>query len=384
MAHVEDSRDAGYAANRVPGRFYVSKRFPPEPGVGHRRFAYEVFDSEGDAAFYSENCWECVLRETPSRQQLKAIFFESPRGVQTLALQRFTRNGSAVKDRKTVHLTAEEVATLRDFLVKIETATLTGEEGVRFSKEAAAQLLEGKALPAGLLGERIDEVVEFLQSDVSAPEVTSLARRRAKLSEFESMLEQDLAESDWQRWFEEEPWVLGFGVAPQFLHKVGQNLETVVAGYDVESGGSRTDGLLQTAGQLSSLVFVELKLPTHRLLKNDHYRTGAWVPDKEVVGGVSQLHRAIDVARRTFGHRHRPKDARGYESDLAIEFCRPRAVLVVGQLSELLDEIGRPHREKFRSFESYRRLLQEPDIITYDELLYRASAAVNLLDPSST
>ena len=239
-------------------------------------------------------------------------------------------------------------------------------------------------------------MVEFLQSDVSAPEVTSLARRRAKLSEFESMLEQDLAESDWQRWFEEEPWVLGFGVAPQFLHKVGQNLETVVAGYDVESGGSRTDGLLQTAGQLSSLVFVELKLPTHRLLKNDHYRTGAWVPDKEVVGGVSQLHRAIDVARRTFGHRHRPKDARGYESDLAIEFCRPRAVLVVGQLSELLavsgesrhrfqlDEIGRPHREKFRSFESYRRLLQEPDIITYDELLYRASAAVNLLDPSST
>ena len=151
-----------------------------------------------------------------------------------------------------MHLTAEEVATLRDFLVKIETATLTGEEGVRFSKEAAAQLLEGKALPAGLLGERIDEVVEFLQSDVTAPEVTSLARRRAKLSEFESMLEQDLAESDWQRWFEEEPWVLGFGVAPQFLHKVGQNLETVVAGYDVESGGSRTDGVLQTARRTDS------------------------------------------------------------------------------------------------------------------------------------
>ena len=125
-------------------------------------------------------------------------------------------------DAKTLLLEGDQIHRLRDFLAKIETVELDGEFGVRFSAEASEQLLEGRRLPAGLLAGRVTEVVEFLQSNVTAPEVTALARRREKLGEFRRMLSEDLPEPIWQAWLEAEPWILGFAVAPQYLHKVGK------------------------------------------------------------------------------------------------------------------------------------------------------------------
>ena len=51
----------------------------------------------------------------------------------------------------------------------------------------------------------------------------------------------------------------------------------------------------------------------------------------------------------------------------------PRAVVVCGTLSQFV-EAGGTHVPKFSSFELYRRSLQSPDIVTFDELHDRASA----------
>ena len=48
--------------------------------------------------------------------------------------------------------------------------------------------------------------------------------------------------------------------------------------------------------------------------------------------------------------------------------------------SQLFNAEGEPHRGRFRCFESYRRSLRDPEIITFDELLERATAAVNLAE----
>jgi hypothetical protein len=338
-----------------------------------------VFDADDEVIFSSESGWECTLIETPTRQQLKAVFFEDSRGVTHLAFQRFLRDGRPMKDKKTLHLSQREVQVLKDFLSKIEVVELVGDSGVRFTAEAAQQLLEGQSLPLSLLTERRDEIIEFLRSEVSAPEVTALARRRDKLAEFREMLDQDLDEPTWQAWLESEPWILGFGAAPQFLHRIGDSLETVVKGFDPVAGGSRSDGLLRTAGRLSSLVFVEIKRPDADLLQEKAYRSDAWLPGRDVVGGVAQLHNAVDSAVKTFGQRYRVEQD-GYETDIVIELCRPRSVLVVGQLASLFDADGRPHRRRFRCFESYRRSLAEPEVITFDELLERAAAAVELAE----
>ena len=89
---------------RVPGRFYVSKRFPYGSGLGltdgaASRFAYQVFDSKGTVAFEGQG-FECILRETATRQQIKALFFEDMRRIEYLVLQRFIIEGIATQGLK--------------------------------------------------------------------------------------------------------------------------------------------------------------------------------------------------------------------------------------------------------------------------------------------
>jgi hypothetical protein len=149
MAEIEDDREGFFARGRVPGRFYVSKRFPKESTAGlGQRFAYEVADTETEEIkFESEDGWEVALRETPTRQQLKAVFFESTRGVSMIAFQRFNSNGDPIDSKRTLVLDRDAVARLRSFLTKIEAAELHGQDAVRFSQAAVEQLLENAGLP---------------------------------------------------------------------------------------------------------------------------------------------------------------------------------------------------------------------------------------------
>ncbi len=276
MPSLEDADDRSYAALRTPGRFQVSKRFKKtDPAEPSKRYAYEVYDTRGDVSFDSEDGWEVALRTTTSRQQLKAVFFEVGRGVPYLAFQRFTPTGKPINDKKTLVLNHEEIAILRDFLARIELVDLVGTDGVRISAEAGRQLLEGRRLPADLLRERATEVAEFLRSDLSAPDVTALARRREALRKFEQMLAEVHPEQAWQAFLEAHPWILGAAGAPQFLHRVGDTLEQVVRGWDdLGDSGKRVDSLMRTAGALSALTFVEIKRPDTSLLRYTPYRSG--------------------------------------------------------------------------------------------------------------
>ena len=54
--------------------------------------------------------------------------------------------------------------------------------------------------------------------------------------------------------------------------------------------------------------------------------------------------------------------------------------MIAGRLSEFVSDQGGDHVGKARSFELYRRNLQAPDVITFDELLARAEALVAHLE----
>ncbi len=380
MPSIEDSDDGAFAVMRSPGRFQVSRRFKKtDPNEPSRRYAYEVHDTDGDVVFDSEDGWELQVRSTPSRQQLKAIFFEAGRAVPYLAFQRFTAQGKPVADRKTLILKQEEIALLRDFLAKIELVDLVERDGVCISSEAGRQLLEGRRLPADLLRDRAEEVAEFLRSDLSAPDVTALARRQEALKTFEQMLTETHCEPDWQAFLETEPWILGAAGAPQFLHRVGDKLEQVVRGWDdLGTSGKRVDSLMRTAGALSALTFVEIKRPDTSLLRSAPYRPGAWAIDHDIAGGVAQLHATVDAAQDRIGPQLRTLDADGFDSGLSIELCRPRSILVAGSLSQMLDAGGRPNHAMFRSFEAFRRSLRDPEVVTFDELHHRARAVLDL------
>ncbi|RWA16593.1 Shedu anti-phage system protein SduA domain-containing protein [Mycolicibacterium brumae] len=58
---------------------------------------------------------------------------------------------------------------------------------------------------------------------------------------------------------------------------------------------------------------------------------------------------------------------------------RPRSFLIVGSLDQLRGP-GGIQKEKYESFELYRRNLYEPEIVTFDELLARAEWQCTLLE----
>ena len=66
-------------------------------------------------------------------------------------------------------------------------------------------------------------------------------------------------------------------------------------------------------------------------------------------------------------------DAEGYEVPNDYSYLiRPKSLLIIGMLDELKGNSGGDHRHKIRSFELFRRLSLEPEIITFDELYAKA------------
>jgi hypothetical protein len=215
--------------------------------------------------------------------------------------------------------------------------------------------------------------------------VIALARRHAVLAEFRSLLSDNAAfdvakaecggpEAVWQRFLETNPWILGISLAGQLLTSWSdEKLEQTVAGFSVAGAGKRADALLRTNGQLRSLVFAEIKHHKTSLLEARPYRAGCWAPSGQLAGGVAQAHQTVDRAVRQLGERLVRRDEEGAELPGEEAFLvRPRSFLIVGDLGQLRGERGGVNPDKYRSFELFRRHLEEPEVITFDELLARA------------
>lgn len=405
MASLEDDEDAGFAYQRVPGRFYISRSFPYE-GHGEEndldgktaRFAYAVAgDNAEEVVFEDDGGWEVVLRETGrARQQLKAIFFEDGRKVPTLAFQRFKSDGAPIRVQS-FSLHGDEVEVLRTFLGLIDSPNLDlGEDAeddrIRVSPEMAKQMLADSDVLEAFVKRNPQVIAAVMQSEVSAPEVVAIARRKEVLNKFEDLLYKKEAfeaeskrlggggrEKVWQTLIEDNPWLIGVTVAPQFVHALERGgLEQSVFGASIVGAGKRPDAVLRTVGAVSSLVLVEIKHHETSLLSPRPYRSGCWAVDAEVVGGVSQCQASAQLVERHVGDLLEDKDEAGFTRGL-VRVCRPRTVLVVGSLEQFRDG-NVIHPEKFESFERFRRGMRDPEILTFDELYERARLSVMLTE----
>jgi hypothetical protein len=397
MSDIESDEDAYYALRRVAGKIVVSKRFPfmgsspGDPLIGRAcRFAYTVYDTETESEFASENGWELVIRETPTRQQVKVIFFENGRGVPQIAFQRF-KDGTTIH-RESFSLRGQETQHLMQFLQLLQSNDLqfTDGERIQFAPELTAQVLEDRDAVNSYVRQHPDVLKSIIQSDVSAPDVIALARRKNTLELFDALLndeeffastsnEHDGPEKTWQWFFEANPWIISGTLAPQFLHSYNPNrLEQTIRGYSVASSGRRVDALLRTAGIVSSIVLIEIKHHQTELLSPSQYRSDIWNVGKDVIGGVAQCHSAVDLVERELGPLLEITDEERSTIDHAA-VCRPRSLLVVGSLGQFRVD-GNLHRTKYESFERFRRSLRDPEIVTFDELYERARYLLNLAE----
>lgn len=185
--------------------------------------------------------------------------------------------------------------------------------------------------------------------------------RLSVLHQFEEMLaNNDLTESDWQNFFEENTWIFGYGLRYQIL-RIIQAQPNYGGATVTGTGGQRGDFLAATEAETKYTCLVEIKKPTSPLLQHTQYRNGAWGISAELSGAISQVQ--VNCAQWEI------TDARAEQNRellTGIYSIHPKGIVIIGKTSQLDDW------NKKNSFERFRRELSCPEIITYDELFERA------------
>lgn len=188
-------------------------------------------------------------------------------------------------------------------------------------------------------------------------------RERAVAAFADHLAADDWDEGGWQRFFEENTWIFGYGLSYRFLGTIESQPVyggTLVTG----SGGQRGDFLLASEAQRRFTVVVEIKKPSCLLVAERMYRNQVHLLGGELVGGVSQVQancRTWEIkGAQDEGNREH------LEQDLATYTVLPKGYLIIGHTRQL-DRVA-----KRTTFELFRRNLQNPEVITYDELLARA------------
>ena len=234
------------------------------------------------------------------------------------------------------------------------------------------------------------EIFEKLaESGELKKDLIAIGYRRRQLELFERFLADDdyferikaekglTHEGLWQKFFEKNQWIFGYGLSFVFLTGLdNQKLEQGVSGTSIGGVGKVTDALMKSQALISSLCYVEIKHHKTKLL--DHarsYRSGAWAPSKELIGAVAQAQATIAEASKTYQEKLCPTDKDGNPTGEVLFNFKPRSVAIIGRMDEFFVEDGL-NEKKLRSFELYRRNTQSPEIVTFDELYHRAKFIV--------
>ncbi|MDF2439248.1 MAG: hypothetical protein JWN98_232 [Abditibacteriota bacterium] len=187
--------------------------------------------------------------------------------------------------------------------------------------------------------------------------------RERAVAQFEAHLTaSDWSEEQWQQFFESNPWIFGYGLSYRFLSIIQS--QTHYGGTDlIGKGGQRDDFLAATEAQKRFTVLVEIKKPETALILNKLYRNKSHLISGELVGGVSQVQsncRAWGIGGlQTTDNSELPEQPPN-------ETMQPKGILIIGHTGQLDTSAKRS------TFELFRRNLQNPEIITFDELLARA------------
>jgi hypothetical protein len=248
-----------------------------------------------------------------------------------------------------------------------------------------------RTVAATLKGRKVISAIAKTQS-ISERDIVNVVYRREQLDIFESLLkDEDFFEAKktewkcrrdedvWQKFFENNQWIFGYGLSLISCESLDdEKLEQIVSGVTVfNPGGKRIDALLKTRGFIKSLMFTEIKTHKTELLRNDPYRSpDTYQVSNELSGATSQVQKTIHKTLLRLGKNSVEiisDDGNPTGEEVAIS--QPKGIIIVGSLKEFETRNG-VNFEKFTSFELYRRSLNNPEILTFDELYERAKFIV--------
>ncbi|MDP3150514.1 MAG: DUF4263 domain-containing protein [Ignavibacteria bacterium] len=196
-------------------------------------------------------------------------------------------------------------------------------------------------------------IVDFILNNELIPEEISAgllsARRVQAIKEFEYILTNNLVESDWQKWFEKNSWVLG----SEFVRVLDERtIDTKnISDFLMEA----YDGFLD---------IVEIKRPeggmTFWAKNQDH---GNYYPSTDLVKAISQASTYIYEIERE------ANSVKFLERVDRVKTIKPRCILIFGRSNNWTNE----HIAAFRILNSGFHNLS---IMTYDHVLERAKRVV--------
>ncbi len=193
-----------------------------------------------------------------------------------------------------------------------------------------------------------------------------IADKQQILDAFYKSLKENYDESYWQNFFSSNQWIFGYGLKYQFLNLITDQPRYTGANF-TGSGEQRGDFLLNTEADKKYTVLVEIKKPDSLLVLNQEYRNGTWKLGQELLWAVTQVQMNCHSWFREGSKMDYAKDELEGKDVFTYE---PRGILVIGHTNQLNS------RDKLQTFESYRRSLHLPEIITFDELYERAKYIV--------
>ena len=373
---ANDERERDFAYGRLIDRNYYSTRFTQQ-GENLRMF-YKVFDGDQAVGFASVGD-EVVLRTSlRPRYQVKAAVVEDSRKIRNLIIQKFsTKTGWC--DTHSFNFRPSEVQALLTFIAGMKSITFANTSKSYLSDEALAEVVLSRANAQEVFRNHTDLILEFIRNEDLKADVTAVAHRRKQLQRFEDLMDQQPAASEeaWQRLFEENPWIFGYGLSYRFMTELDQKaLRQFTTGFDLSGSGKQADAVMKTRGRISSTCFVEIKRNDTPLLTNTSDRPGSWGPSAKLSAAVAQIQKTVYLAAKSLGKVLNPQNEDGTDTGEVLFNVEPRSCLVVGNLSQFFVD-GRLNRGKFESFELFRRNTSRPEIITFDELLERARFIVD-------
>jgi len=382
------SRSDNYK-NPKEGKTYISPRLDSFGKSDQKvRIASKVIESEDSYAFAKIKD-EIVLRHKEgAKTNIKAKFIEDHRGIFVLNIQGYTV-ATEKPHNASFSFIGDEIGKLLEFVQNIQLYRFQDSGPVNISDDKLQQKNISEIQARKLIQDNHEVFSEVLKSEITKEDIVAVGYRKKQVEVYRKFLEDEeyfnsirekietTNEGLWQKYFEKNPWIFGYGLGYILVSSLDEKkLEQVVKGYDFNSPGKRVDALLKTRGIVSSLCFTEIKTHKTKLLENKPYRSGCWAPSKELAGAVAQVQGTVASAVENLSERINIEDDQGNPTGEELFKYQPKSYLVIGNLDEFKTEKG-VNKDKFRSFELYRKNTNNPEIITFDELFERAKYIVH-------
>ena len=224
-------------------------------------------------------------------------------------------------------------------------------------QERRAQLNQVKTSVGMLALEAPRELFE-LHAEIERVTLAKMIER------YQEMLGQELHESHWQRFFEDNTFILSmvFARPVALLHS-----QFHARGSMIHGSGAHIGDLLFAQGR--ELAIVEIKKPSTPLMQTRPYRNqDVYGPHLQLSGAITQVLHQQGLMRSNWLSHSQDKSMRDFHPDTA------RCVVIAGTRPT---EEGRSH-----SFDLFRNACKDVEVVTFDELLGKLQLLAQHLAPA--